>query len=81
MGTANPGGQFDAATRSGDPGFIREVAPNLFEIPDFSGNYMYQSIGNLLIEPRVSIGFIDGHDFVVLTGVSTTHWEEEPGGR
>ncbi len=77
VGTANPQGQLDAATRSGDPGFIREVARNTFEIPDFAGNAMYQTIGNLLLEPRASIGFIAGDEFVVLTGSSTTHWEDE----
>ncbi|MFJ3599683.1 MULTISPECIES: pyridoxamine 5'-phosphate oxidase family protein [unclassified Streptomyces] len=76
VGSANPQGQLDAATRSGDPGFIREVERNTFEIPDFAGNAMYQTIGNLLLEPRVSIGLIDGDEFLVLTGSSTTHWEE-----
>jgi uncharacterized protein len=83
VGTANPQGQLDAATRSGDPGFIREITSGTFEIPDFPGNAMYQTIGNLLLEPRASIGFIAGEDFVVLTGLSTTHWEdaaERPGG-
>ncbi|MGY5060824.1 hypothetical protein ACWDFR_43380 [Streptomyces sp. 900105755] len=77
VGTANPQGQLDAATRSGDPGFIRDVARNTFEIPDFAGNAMYQTIGNLLLEPRTSIGFIAGGEFVVLTGSSTTHWDDE----
>ncbi|MFF4305343.1 pyridoxamine 5'-phosphate oxidase family protein [Streptomyces sp. NPDC001601] len=72
VGTANPQGQLDAATCSGDPGFIREVARNTFEVPDFAGNAMSQTIGNLLLEPRTSIGFIAGGDFVVLTGSSTT---------
>ncbi|MFF2165611.1 hypothetical protein ACFVWP_33680 [Streptomyces sp. NPDC058175] len=62
---------------AGDPGFIREVAPNTFEIPDFAGNTMYQSLGNLQIEPRVCIGSLSGHDFVVLDCTSTTHWDAE----
>jgi len=77
VGSGSPQGQLDAATRSGDPGFIREVAPNTFEIPDFAGNAMYQTIGNLLLEPRVSVGFIAGQEFVVLTGTATTHWDDE----
>jgi uncharacterized protein len=76
VGTANPQGHFDAATRSGDPGFVREIAPGHFEIPDLPGNAMYQSIGNLLLEPRASIGLLAGSEFVVLTGSATTHWEE-----
>ncbi|MFI6347336.1 pyridoxamine 5'-phosphate oxidase family protein [Streptomyces sp. NPDC050560] len=77
VGSGNPGGQLDAATRSGDPGFIREVAPNTFEIPDFAGNAMYQTIGNLLLEPRVSVGFVCGQEFVVFTGSATVHWKDE----
>lgn len=76
VGTGNPEGQLDAATRSGDPGFIREVTPGTFEIPDFAGNAMYQTIGNLLVEPRASVGFVADSDFVVLTGSAATHWED-----
>ncbi len=35
---------------------------------------MHQTIGNFLVEPQVSLGFIDGSEFVVLTGSATTHW-------
>lgn len=78
VGSGDPGGQLDAATRSGDAGFVREVEPGTFEIPDFAGNAMYQTIGNLLVEPRASIAFIDDDDLVVLTGAAAPHWQDRP---
>lgn len=78
VGSADPTGQLDVASRSGDAGFVRQVGPYTFEVPDFSGNALYQTIGNLVVEPRAAVGLIDGNQFVVLVGSAEINWGADP---
>jgi uncharacterized protein len=53
-----PGLGLDVSHRGGRPGFVR-VDGNVLTIPDFAGNRFYNTLGNLLLYPRVGLLFID----------------------
>jgi predicted pyridoxine 5'-phosphate oxidase superfamily flavin-nucleotide-binding protein len=57
-GGAGATGGVDISHRGGRPGFI-EVAGNSLTIPDFHGNGYFNTLGNLLLNPRASLLFVD----------------------
>ncbi|SSW69210.1 pyridoxamine 5'-phosphate oxidase family protein [Achromobacter agilis] len=48
----------DVSHRGGKPGFVR-VDGNVLTIPDFSGNRYFNTLGNLVLNPRAGLLFID----------------------
>jgi len=48
----------DISHRGGRPGFIH-VTDDSLTVPDYSGNFFFNTIGNLLLEPRAGLLFID----------------------
>jgi predicted pyridoxine 5'-phosphate oxidase superfamily flavin-nucleotide-binding protein len=65
----------DISHRGGRPGFVR-VEGDALTIPDFQGNRYYNTLGNLLGEPRASLLFIDfeAGDLLQLQGRVTIDW-------
>jgi len=68
IATAYPGDKRDATAsahgvdvshRGGKPGFIRVEDDNVFTVPDYVGNQFFNTIGNLLVNPRAGLLFID----------------------
>lgn len=49
----------DASHRGGAPGFIEVLDERRIAWPDYSGNSMFQTLGNLATEPRAGIIFVD----------------------
>jgi predicted pyridoxine 5'-phosphate oxidase superfamily flavin-nucleotide-binding protein len=49
----------DVSHRGGRPGFVRVVSPNELCFPDFSGNLLFNTLGNLEVDPRAGLLFID----------------------
>jgi predicted pyridoxine 5'-phosphate oxidase superfamily flavin-nucleotide-binding protein len=64
--------QIDASHRGGKPGFIRVDADNTLQIPDFMGNFHFNTLGNFLINPRAGLLFIDfeSGDILQLAGTA-----------
>ncbi|HEX5377949.1 MAG TPA: pyridoxamine 5'-phosphate oxidase family protein [Phenylobacterium sp.] len=58
MATADPDGRPDCSFKGGEPGFVRVVAPDLLVFPDYDGNGMFKSLGNLRANPQVGLLFI-----------------------
>lgn len=52
------GGSVDCSYKGGPPGFVRVTGPAQLEWPDFDGNSMYRSLGNILLSPSVGLLFI-----------------------
>lgn len=50
--------QADASHRGGKPGFVK-VDGDTLTIPDFAGNGFFNTLGNLLLQPRACLLFID----------------------
>ena len=49
----------DVSHRGGKPGFVRVDSPSVLTVPDFSGNLFFNTLGNLTIESRAGLLFID----------------------
>lgn len=50
----------DVSHRGGQAGFVR-VEGDCLTIPDFAGNLFFNTLGNLLLNPRAGLLFIDFH--------------------
>lgn len=48
----------DVSHRGGKPGFVR-IDGDVLTIPDFAGNLHFNTLGNLLVNPRAGLLFID----------------------
>lgn len=51
--------QVDASHRGGKPGFVRMDEDGTLTIPDFSGNLFFNTLGNILLNPRAGLIFVD----------------------
>jgi len=49
----------DASHRGGKPGFVGVVDERTLLVPDFVGNFAFNTLGNLLLEPRCGLLFLD----------------------
>jgi predicted pyridoxine 5'-phosphate oxidase superfamily flavin-nucleotide-binding protein len=59
LATADADGRPDCSHKGGLPGFVRVVTPDTLAFPDYDGNGMFKSLGNMLANPAVGILFID----------------------
>lgn len=56
---ATGAGGFDASHRGGAPGFVKVQDDGSLLIPDYSGNNFFNTLGNLLLNPRLGLLFVD----------------------
>jgi uncharacterized protein len=59
LATADAEGRPDCSFKGGSPGFVRVTAPDELAFPDYDGNGMFKSLGNVLANPAVGLLFID----------------------
>lgn len=59
LATADADGRPTCSYKGGDPGFVRVLDPHTLAFPNFDGNGMYLSTGNVLVNPEVGMLFID----------------------
>ena len=59
------GPSVDCSFKGGPAGFVQVTGPTTLEWPDFDGNSMYRSLGNMLRSPSVGMLFIrfDGSSY------------------
>ncbi len=77
LGTTHPGRGSDASHRGGPPGFVRVDGGQLWW-PDYPGNNMFNSFGNLAIDPETALLFLDfttGRT-LQLNGTAEIEWGE-----
>jgi uncharacterized protein len=69
-------GGVDVSYRGGRPGFVRVDGDEL-TIPDFRGNRYFNTLGNLLLEPRAALLFVDftRGDLLHLQGRAEILWD------
>jgi uncharacterized protein len=59
LATADAGGRPQCSYKGGDPGFVAVLDEHTVAFPNYDGNGMYLSAGNLMINPDVGMLFID----------------------
>ena len=62
LSTADAQGRPDCSYKGGSPGFVRVTGESELAFPDYDGNGMFKSLGNLLLNPYVGLLFIDMHE-------------------
>jgi predicted pyridoxine 5'-phosphate oxidase superfamily flavin-nucleotide-binding protein len=58
LATTDPVGRPDCSFKGGPPGFLRIVQPDLLVWPDYDGNGMFKSLGNIAINPSIGMLFM-----------------------
>ena len=59
MASADGQGHPDCSYKGGLPGFVRVIDERTLAFPDYDGNGMYRSLGNVLVNPHVGLLFLD----------------------
>ena len=61
LATADAEGRPDCSFKGGMPGFVRVVGPAELAFPDYDGNGMFKSLGNVRVNANVGMLFIAMH--------------------
>lgn len=78
IASAHPGRGVDVSHRGGQPGFVEVVGDSLLRVPDYPGNSLFQSFGNLAVDERsgwVVPDFVTG-GLLHLTGHARVSWND-----
>ncbi len=77
IGTADRDGNADASHRGGSPGFVHVRDPAHLRFPDYAGNHMYMTLGNLEVQPSAGLLFVDWFTGATLqvTGMATVDFD------
>ena len=69
----------DASHRGGEPGFVYVADGNHLVFPDYAGNNHFNTIGNLIVDPRAGLTFVDFErgSLLQLTGHTSIDWDSE----
>ena len=79
IATQHPERGLDASHRGGNPGFVTSPSERTIRFPDYAGNSLFNTLGNLEVDPRVSIllpDFSNGRAFVI-TGTASVSYEDQ----
>jgi predicted pyridoxine 5'-phosphate oxidase superfamily flavin-nucleotide-binding protein len=79
IASAHPEYGVDASHRGGNPGFVQVISPGALLFPDYAGNNMFNTLGNLAINPRAGLLFVDfesGHTLQI-TGKASVDWDAD----
>ena len=76
LGTSHPTRGSDASHRGGAPGFVRVDSPDRLWWPDFPGNNMFNSHGNLAVDDEAALLFLDFDTGATLhvSGTARVRW-------
>lgn len=80
LGTTHATSGNDASHRGGPPGFVRAEAGQLWW-PDFPGNNMFNSLGNLSADPSAALLFLEFGSGIALqlSGSAAVRWSDPAG--
>jgi uncharacterized protein len=79
-GGGDPAEGVDVSHRGGKPGFVRvgeDAGRTVLTSPDFRGNSFFNTLGNLALNPRAGVVFVDfaTGDLLSLTGEAQVVWD------
>jgi hypothetical protein len=71
-------GGVDVSHRGGPPGFLRRGADGRLWLPDYAGNFMFNTLGNLHRDPRCGLLVVDfaTGDLLQLAAVAEVLWPD-----
>ena len=69
----------DASHRGGEPGFVEVLDDSRIRFPDFAGNNHFNTLGNIVLNPKVGFLFVDfpRGNLLHLTGNASVDWDSE----
>lgn len=67
----------DASHRGGAPGFVEVRGERRLVFPDYAGNHHFNTLGNLVMDARVGLLFVDfaRGSLLQITGTATIDWD------
>ncbi|HWY70085.1 MAG TPA: pyridoxamine 5'-phosphate oxidase family protein [Terriglobales bacterium] len=79
IASAHPDRGVDASHRGGNPGFVKVEGTRRLIIPDYSGNNMFNTLGNISANPRTGLLFPDFEQgrTLQLSGTTTIDWDSD----
>lgn len=83
LSTSHPTRGADASHRGGKPGFVEVVDAGTLRLPDYPGNSLFQTFGNLAVDGRmgVLVPAFDSGELLHLTGRGRVAWgDADPAG-
>lgn len=78
LASSHPDRGSDVSHRGGEAGFIQRLDARTIRVPDYAGNSLFNTFGNLLVDPRAGVTVMDftlGR-LVQLTGEATVEWSQ-----
>lgn len=78
VATRSDQGGYDVSHRGGLPGFVRVTGPLTIQWPEYPGNSMFNTLGNLMHNPEMGLAIPDFERGRVLqlTGSAVTLWDQ-----
>ncbi|MEM7412388.1 MAG: pyridoxamine 5'-phosphate oxidase family protein [Myxococcota bacterium] len=75
----SPSFGMDASHRGGEPGFVVVEDPTCLVFPDYAGNNHFNTLGNLLLDPRAGFLFVDftSGSLLQITGHTRIDWDSD----
>jgi predicted pyridoxine 5'-phosphate oxidase superfamily flavin-nucleotide-binding protein len=61
LASADAQGRPDCSFKGGGPGFVRVTGPSELAFPDYDGNGMFKSLGNVVVNENIGMLFIAMH--------------------
>ena len=73
----------DASHRGGSPGFVEVEGASALVFPDYAGNNHFNTVGNLAMDPKAGLLFVDFESggLLQLTGEARIDWDSPEVGR
>ncbi|MCX2715164.1 pyridoxamine 5'-phosphate oxidase family protein [Mycolicibacterium sp. J2] len=77
VGSADTEGNADASHRGGAPGFLHVVSPTRLRWPDYRGNSMFMTLGNIAVNPHCGLLIPNWQtgSTIQLTGTARIDWD------
>lgn len=68
----------DASHRGGDPGFVQVLGERTLRIPDYPGNSLFNTFGNITLNPHVGLCIpdFDGQHLLQISGRAHLLWNQ-----
>ena len=79
IATDHPENGADVSHKGGNPGFVRIMDARHLAFPDYNGNSMFNTLGNITVNPKAGLLFIDfnGGRTLQITGAAAVDWSSE----